>query len=299
MSGHQRIAGSIEVDSHGTHATRLDRSDLPIRFELLERFRCIELILFWEGLFRTNVLTHFYGLSRSRATKDIGEYLQHNPSAMEYSTQFKAYEVTPQFRPVFTKCREDEYSALLYRNKLWSDSITSLEIETPGLNLTTFPSVHTERHHFMAVLRAIRWRRKLIVYHMGERDGRVHSLKDQVKPLRMIQTHRGWLVRAEVRKDGIKNIPLNRFLQEPEFATGFQPVEDPAWELVVYLEASLREDLDFDERALASMDWGIRPDQVITHEVREPLADILADYWQAIEPRFEVRISMFARDEPV
>lgn len=47
----------------------------PIRWDLLFRYRVIEIIALWEGRLTTNHLIQSFGIGRQQASKDINSYL--------------------------------------------------------------------------------------------------------------------------------------------------------------------------------------------------------------------------------
>ncbi|OQK62969.1 hypothetical protein XM79_c11864 [Vibrio vulnificus] len=50
-------------------------SKWPIRWDLLFRYRMIEVIALWEGRLTTNHLIKSFGIGRQQASKDINSYL--------------------------------------------------------------------------------------------------------------------------------------------------------------------------------------------------------------------------------
>ena len=51
-------------------------SGWPLRWELLMRYRLIEIVALWEGRLTTNHLCNSFGIARQQASKDINAYLR-------------------------------------------------------------------------------------------------------------------------------------------------------------------------------------------------------------------------------
>ena len=54
----------------------MKKTDWPIRWDLLLRYRLIEIIALWEGRLTTNHICHSFGIGRQQASKDINTYLR-------------------------------------------------------------------------------------------------------------------------------------------------------------------------------------------------------------------------------
>ena len=48
----------------------------PLRYDLLQRYRLIEIIALWEGKLNATHLTGYFGIGRQQASKDINDYLK-------------------------------------------------------------------------------------------------------------------------------------------------------------------------------------------------------------------------------
>jgi predicted DNA-binding transcriptional regulator YafY len=89
-------------------------SQLPYRWDLLLRYRLIEIISLWEGRLTTKVLIQAFGIGRQQASKDINFYIkQIAPNNLEYDKTLKGYKPTSQFAPILTRGEISEYLHLL------------------------------------------------------------------------------------------------------------------------------------------------------------------------------------------
>ena len=82
----------------------------PIRWELLMRYRLIEIVALWEGRLTTNHLCNSFGIARQQASKDINAYLRDvAPGNLEYDGKLKGYKPATDFTPRLTSGLADEY----------------------------------------------------------------------------------------------------------------------------------------------------------------------------------------------
>lgn len=110
----------------------MKKTEWPIRWDLLLRYRLIEIISLWEGRLTTNHICHGFGIGRQQASKDINTYLRElAPENLEYDRHLKGYVPTSQFKPVVTRGHGSEYLDLIARNQTLSDTFESLNIDLP------------------------------------------------------------------------------------------------------------------------------------------------------------------------
>lgn len=70
----------------------------PIRWDLLFRYRMIEIIALWEGRLTTNHLIQSFGIGRQQASKDINTYLADiAPGNLVYDKHLKGYKPSDSF----------------------------------------------------------------------------------------------------------------------------------------------------------------------------------------------------------
>src|SRR5690554_4598672 len=68
----------------------MKKTDWPIRWDLLLRYRLIETIALWEGRLTTNHICHSFGIGRQQASKDINTYLRElAPGNLVYDRNLK------------------------------------------------------------------------------------------------------------------------------------------------------------------------------------------------------------------
>lgn len=79
----------------------MKKTDWPIRWDLLLRYRLIETIALWEGRLTTNHICHSFGIGRQQAS--INTALRElAPGNLVYDRHLKGYVPAEKFRPVVT-----------------------------------------------------------------------------------------------------------------------------------------------------------------------------------------------------
>jgi hypothetical protein len=75
----------------------------PFRYDLLQRYRLIEIVALWEGKLNAGHLIDYFGIGRQQASKDINEYLSSvGPRNLVYNSSLKGYEPSETFAPKVT-----------------------------------------------------------------------------------------------------------------------------------------------------------------------------------------------------
>lgn len=282
-----------DFDSQGIHQTQVERNHFPQRFDLLDRLRFLELLIVWEKGVRTNHLCHCFGISRKRASQDLAFYQQANPGALTYDGRLKLYVANTLFQPIYSRATEAEYINMLNRLHLWSEALTDMLIQTPGLDTMHYPQPATNRSNFATILRAIRRKRKvrLVVIEPDER-GSLNYARRSVVPLRLVRTHLGWHLRSYDEVAGFDLIRLNRLIEDPELEKAAPTVEhDKAWSKFVCLTGAPKQDLTSEERTLINADWGISHLNPLTVKVRQPLAGLVLHYWERVDTRLTFSVT--------
>jgi predicted DNA-binding transcriptional regulator YafY len=86
----------------------------PYRWDLLLRYRLIEIIALWEGRLTSKTLIQAFGIGRQQASKDINTYINEiAPDNLQYDQQLKGYRPTATFVCQLTKGEINEYLNLL------------------------------------------------------------------------------------------------------------------------------------------------------------------------------------------
>lgn len=233
------------------------RSAWPERWDLLLRYRLIEIIALWEGRLTTNHLTRAFGIGRQQASKDINTYLGKTGGNLVYDKNLKGYKPGPDFRPRFTRGVADEYLQLLAAQNDLAESIGELNVRLPNTEVIAPPARLIRPLVLQRVVRACREKLRLeIVY---------GSMANPEPETRVIQPHTlvyngyRWHVRAWCEKNrDFRDFVLTRIYDEPDWLTEqTMPVEaDAAWNTRVDIELVADTRLTPAQQRLVAEDWG-------------------------------------------
>lgn len=248
------------------------RSGWPERWDLLLRYRLIEIIALWEGRLTTNHLTRAFGIGRQQASKDINTYLAKAVDNLVYDKNLKGYKPGPGFRPLFTRGVADEYLQLLAAQNDLAESISELNIRLPNTEVVAPPARLIRPVVLQRVVRACREKMRLeIVY---------GSMANPEPETRVIQPHTlvyngyRWHVRAWCEKNrDFRDFVLTRIHDLPELLTEqTRPVAaDEAWNTPVVIEVVADARLSPAQQALVAQDWGFDTDAVLRLPTRAAL----------------------------
>ncbi|MEX2476538.1 helix-turn-helix transcriptional regulator [Marinobacter sp.] len=255
----------------------MKKTDWPIRWDLLLRYRLIEIIALWEGRLTTNHICHSFGIGRQQASKDINTYLRElAPDNLFYDRHLKGYVPAAGFRPVVTRGHASEYLDLLSRQEHLSDTFESLNISLPDSTVVQGPHRVVQPDVMRAVVTATRYGRQL--------RGRYASLSHPGVSERLLEPHtlvcvdRDWYLRAWCEATGgYSDFALSRFRGEPEVIrqrAHHTIHQDDEWNRDVTLVLAPDSRLSKDCRDIIATDYGMT-DQRLEITTRAALAPYL------------------------
>lgn len=189
----------------------MKKTEWPIRWDLLLRYRLIEIIALWEGRLTTNHICHGFGIGRQQASKDINTYLRElAPDNLVYDRHIKGYVPAEEFRPVVTKGTPEEYLELAGRHKALSECFESLDIQLPGTTLLQVPSHRPDPGVVRSAVTACRHRRRLTGHYVSLENPAGSAVT--IEPHTLAMTARGWHLRAWCNNTtGFRDFSLCRF----------------------------------------------------------------------------------------
>ena len=199
--------------------TAVDQPTLPgwpLRWELLLRYRFIEIIALWEGRLTTRHLCDSFGIGRQQASKDINTYIREiGPDNLHYDKHLKGYTPALDFRPRVTRGQADEYLLLMARNNELSDVFEGLSLQSTNVELLNVPVRDVQPEVVRPLVTAARQQRRLEVdyvsLHAPDREGRI------IVPHTLVHTGLRWHVRAWCEKNqDYRDFVLSRFRGVPE-----------------------------------------------------------------------------------
>lgn len=249
-----------------------DKNRWPFRWDLLLRYRFIEIISLWEGRLTTRHLCDTFGIGRQQASKDINAYLRGvGRGNLEYDKYLKGYRPTEHFLPRLTSGIADEYLHLAARNAELSDVFESLSIELRNIEVFSLPVRDVRPAVLRPILQAARRAQRLEVDYVSisnpDREGRI------IVPHTLVFTGLRWHVRAWCEKNqGYRDFVLSRFRGEPELLgvshkTG---ADDADWHTPITLELIPDPRLTPAQQDVVMQDYGML-DGVLTIDTRGTL----------------------------
>ncbi|MGX5173224.1 helix-turn-helix transcriptional regulator [Aliikangiella sp. IMCC44653] len=101
----------------------------PYRWDLLLKYRLIEILSLWEGRLTSKALMQAFGIGRQQASKHINQYIKEvAPNNLVYDQVIKGYRPTAAFNSVVTQGDINEYLQLLSFQQDLLSNIHSLEL---------------------------------------------------------------------------------------------------------------------------------------------------------------------------
>lgn len=233
-------------------------AEWPYRWDLLARYRVIEIVAKWEGRLTTKHLCNSFGIGRQQASKDINNYLREvAPGNLEYDKQLKGYKPTLAFKPVVTTGLADEYLLMLSRSK---DITTTfgLQLRFSNTEIIQAPIRNIDPEVLRPLVQAIREKKRVDIGYVSlnnpNEEGRI------ITPHALVCTPMRWHIRAYCEKNGdYRDFVLSRFSDEPELlgASEHTEEEDLLWkkEIEIVIEPDPR--LDALQKKIVAKDFGM------------------------------------------
>ncbi|MEA1080108.1 helix-turn-helix transcriptional regulator [Marinobacter qingdaonensis] len=194
----------------------MKKTDWPIRWDLLLRYRLIETIALWEGRLTTNHICHSFGIGRQQASKDINTYLRElAPGNLVYDRHLKGYVPAAKFQPVVTRGQIGEYLDLLARQQSLSSTFESLNISLPESTVVQGPNRIISPDTMRAVVLATRHGRQLRASYVSL--SRPEAVESILEPHTLVCTGTSWHLRAWCESNReFRDFALSRFHRPPE-----------------------------------------------------------------------------------
>lgn len=194
----------------------MKKTDWPIRWDLLLRYRLIEIIALWEGRLTTNHICHSFGIGRQQASKDINTYLRElAPDNLVYDRHLKGYVPSATFKPVVTTGSVSEYQDLLARQETLSDTFESLNISLPDNAIVRGPQRVIKPEVMRAAVTATRYGRVMKAEYASLSPAGVSSRT--LEPHTLVCVGQNWHLRAWCDSNReFRDFSLSRFRGKPE-----------------------------------------------------------------------------------
>ncbi|MDX1756056.1 MAG: WYL domain-containing protein [Marinobacter sp.] len=238
----------------------MKKTEWPIRWDLLLRYRLIEIIALWEGRLTTNHICHGFGIGRQQASKDINMYLRDvAPGNLVYDRHRKGYVPAPSFRPKITRGEADEYLELMNRHDSLSQAFESLDVRLPASTVVRVPRHQGAPDIVRAVITAARQGRKLVLDYASMYQVQLESCV--LAPHTLVCGAGHWFVRGWCdRRERYRDFQLTRFRGTPRMLSersGHGALQDQDWNQRITLVFRPDRRLSPHQRAIVAGDYGM------------------------------------------
>jgi predicted DNA-binding transcriptional regulator YafY len=256
-------------------------ADWTQRWDLLQRYRLIEIIALWEGRLTTGHLCHAFGIGRQQASRDINEYNRSiGPGNLVYDTRLKGYKPSTDFSAAVTAGLADEYLHLLNRRRDLELRFESLGLQHTNNVVLYAPPRRLRPEILRPIVTAARQQKRVEVEYV--------SLKNPQQEVRVIAPHTlvfsglRWHVRAYCEKNrDFRDFVLSRFRGEPDIIDESpNPLEqDLDWQQRVTVQIKPDPRLDAAQKKIIAEDYGMTRG-VLAIKTRGPLVQYMMQLLQ-------------------
>jgi len=252
----------------------MKKTDWPIRWDLLLRYRLIETIALWEGRLTTNHICHSFGIGRQQASKDINTYLRElAPGNLVYDRHLKGYVPSANYKPVVTRGHVSEYQDLLARQQSLSSTFETLEVGLPDNTVVYGPNRVVAPETMRAVVGATRHGRQLRASYSSL--SRPEVVEDILEPHTLVCTGNNWHLRAWCDSNReFRDFALSRFHTAPTALrqkAKHTSQKDDDWNRNVTMMISPDNRLTAAQQKIIALDYGMENGRLIV-DARAALA---------------------------
>jgi predicted DNA-binding transcriptional regulator YafY len=246
-------------------------NEWPLRYDLLLRYRVIEIIALWEGRLTTNHLCNTFGIGRQQASKDINEYNRKVAKGnLLYDKNLKGYVPAAGFKPAVTTGTADEYLYLLNRNKTLSSAFESLDLDYANTEVLNVPLRNIKPELLRPLVQAARMKKRVEVDYVSLTSPPETRV---IAPHTLVWTGMRWHVRAYCEKrKAFVDFVLSRFRGKPEMMdeSPNHVEHDKAWNKIVKIKIKPDSRLSKEQQQIIAADYGMQRGQLVV-EVRGSL----------------------------
>lgn len=261
----------------------------PLRWDLLTRYRLIEIVAQWEGRLTTNHLVNSFGIGRQQASKDINSYLTDiAPNNLVYDKYLKGYKPSDSFTPKLTTGTADEYLHVLSRNKDISHTFEGLDLGFANTEILQIPLRQVEPVILRALVQAAREHKRVELGYI--------SMSSAVEEERIIVPHTlvctplRWHVRAYCEKHKeYRDFVLSRFRGIPDFNgdSDFTREQDKDWNTQVSIILRPDPRLSDAQQKIIAHDYGMT-DQQLSITTKAPLVGYMLQAFNVDHRKLEI-----------
>ncbi len=245
-------------------------------WDLLMRYRLIEIVALWEGRVTTNHLCNSFDIGRQQASKIINNYIQQvAPGNLRHNPSLRGYEPTASFKPQLTSGIADEYLHVLSRSKDSAHMFAGLDLAFARTEILQVPLRPVEPVILRALVQAAREQKRVRLSYISLSSGVVEERV--IVPHTLVCTPSRWHVRAYCEKhDDYRDFVLSRFRGVPEVidASPHSLQGDTLWHTEVSIVIAPDQRLYPAQQAILAHDYGMI-DGCLELKTRAPLVSYL------------------------
>ncbi|HCE4575639.1 helix-turn-helix transcriptional regulator [Vibrio parahaemolyticus] len=234
-------------------------SKWPIRWDLLFRYRMIEVIALWEGRLTTNHLIKSFGIGRQQASKDINSYLADiAPGNLIYDKQLKGYKPSDNFKPRLTSGHADEYLHILSRTEDMTITFNELDMGFENTSMVRSVTRNISPEILRPLVQAIRDKKRVDISYTSLKDGL--EVERIISPHTLVCTPLRWHVRAYCEHaKGYRDFVLSRIRGIPniEAKRVMGKSHDAQWNTVLNVELKPDPRLNEAQASVIAHDYGM------------------------------------------
>jgi predicted DNA-binding transcriptional regulator YafY len=235
-------------------------STWPLRWDLLQRYRLIEIIALWEGRLTTNHLCDTFGIGRQQASKDLNDYLATiGAGNLIYDKSLKGYCPTLSFTPQVTSGYADEYLYLLSRNRELNETFEQLPLQIANTEVIQIPVRSIDPQIIRTLVMAARNCKRIEVDYVSlqnpSREGRI------IAPHTLVHSGTRWHVRAFCEKNqDFRDFVLSRFRSTPTIEGDATATldQDSHWNRMINIKIIADQRLSKEQRRIIEQDYGMK-----------------------------------------
>lgn len=243
----------------------MKKTDWPIRWDLLLRYRLIEIIALWEGRLTTNHICHSFGIGRQQASKDINTYLRElAPGNLVYDRHLKGYVPSDNFRPKVTTGQVSEYQDLLSRQDSLSNTFESLDLSVSESTIVRGPQRIIRPEVMRTVVAATRQGRALKAEYASLSPARTQQ--QTLEPHTLVCVGNSWHLRAWCDKNReFRDFSLSRFRGSPSVLRQKSRntlMQDDDWNRNIAIVLRPDSRLNDDQQEIIAADYGMQDNRL-------------------------------------
>ncbi len=235
------------------------------KFDVLQRYRLIEIIALWEGKLNTSHLIECFGIGRQQASKDINEYIDKvADNNLVYNKSLKGYVPSDDFMPKVTKGCLEEYLQLISRKDELINTFENIRFGFDDVIRVAAPILRVKPSIVRHIISACRNNERIEVDYRSvsapNKEGRI------IAPHSMVHAGNRWHVRAFCEKNqDFRDFVLTRFYDIPETLgkTKSTKEQDIKWNTLVNVCFCPDPRLSLEQQEIVANDYGMQEKRLL------------------------------------